>query len=49
MKMSRVRDVILVCLELSITYYNRPGYPGHIGERTDDNGISFYKTKADGR
>ena len=26
------------------TYYNRPGYPGHIGERTDDNGISFYKT-----
>lgn len=26
------------------TYYNRTGYPGQIGERTDDNGVSYYKT-----
>lgn len=30
------------------TFYNRPGFPGHIGERTDDNGVSFYKTIAVG-
>jgi len=30
------------------TFYNRPGFPGHIGERTDDNGVSYYKTIAVG-
>jgi hypothetical protein len=30
------------------TFYNRPGFPGHIGERTDDNGVSYFKTIAVG-
>ena len=24
-------------------FYNRIGYPGQIGKRHDDNGISYYK------